>query len=101
MDNIENLKTVWGRQPEDCPHLRRVQTVGQSFCVLAGGDHVGPVSRKIFREVICRSKEHEGCRLFLDWRSRVARQRFAENLKGEQIRKEAERADNHPVTVLS
>ncbi|MCL4460216.1 MAG: hypothetical protein M1297_00680 [Nitrospirae bacterium] len=98
----ENGKAVWGRLPEDCPHLRRAQSPSQSFCVLSGEGHMGPVSRKIYREVICRSKEHRACRIFLDWSSRVARQRFSEQLRGEQRIREEENGDiGRPVIVLS
>lgn len=99
---LKNGGSVWGRLPEDCPHLRKVQSPSQSFCVLSGEGHMGPVSRKIYREVICRSKEHQACRIFLDWSSRVARQRFAEQLRGEQQnREEGNGIIRRPVIVLS
>ncbi|AIA31989.1 hypothetical protein BOX30_02760 [Leptospirillum ferriphilum] len=98
----ENAGRVWGRLPEDCPHLRKAQSPSQSFCVLSGEGHMGPVSRKIYREVICRTKEHQACRIYLDWSSRVARQRFAERMKDEQqIREEEKEGFRRSVTVLS
>ena len=63
---------------------------------------MGLVSRKIYREVICRSREHQACKIYLDWSSRVSRQRFAERMRDEQQIREEEKEDfRRSVTLLS
>lgn len=75
---------VWGRRPEDCPHLRRALKPNHAFCLLGAQENVSPVRRKMLREQICRTSQHSACRLYLEWGSRGARKHFREKLEEER-----------------
>ncbi len=80
----ESVLPVWGRRPEDCPHLRRALQPDNTFCLLDDQAGMSPVKQKKYREQICRTSQHKACRLYLEWGSRGARKRFWENMEEEQ-----------------
>lgn len=85
----ESVLSVWGRHPEDCPHLRRALQPHNAFCLLdSQGGNISPVRRKTYREQICRTSQHMACRLFLEWGSRGSRKRFWETMEEERKGKE-------------
>ncbi|MHB1285743.1 MAG: hypothetical protein ACYCYP_04135 [Leptospirales bacterium] len=87
----ESAHSVWGRRPEDCPHLRRAFHPDDAFCLLESqGGNMSPVRRKKYREQICRTSQHVACRLFLECGSRGSRKRFWETMEEEQKGKKNE-----------